>query len=139
MKFATIVAFVVALVGCYWTLPDEDWSHVEVPYVGDNVFSVMFFVARSIEYEVDSKDEWQSPQQTWGRRKGDCEDFATLAMYLLERDVVDVEVNMALSHDHAWLVVDDQHWETLGCYVMAEPPPVRLRLSWEQVRRMIDN
>ena len=42
---------------------------------------------REIVYTRDKKeiDEWQTPRRTFERRKGDCEDYAILAQYVLGR------------------------------------------------------
>jgi hypothetical protein len=39
-----------------------------------------------IEYKPDALVDWiQSPELTWGRKKGDCEDYAALAQKLLRQ------------------------------------------------------
>jgi hypothetical protein len=36
------------------------------------------FVGTYISYRTEDVDRWTSPDETWARGKGDCEDFATL-------------------------------------------------------------
>lgn len=51
---------------------------------------VLDWVAHNIDYESDeelnkTQDYWQSPEETLTYRRGDCEDFSILAMFLLAR------------------------------------------------------
>ena len=43
-----------------------------------------YFLDR-ITYTVDDKDYWQIPEETLNRSKGDCDDFARLALDILVR------------------------------------------------------
>lgn len=132
------VALAMLLQGCYYvTEPTSIYDNADIPNVGSQPFNILFFVARTIDYKSDPRGEWQSPGKTYATRSGDCEDYATLVLYMVQRDT-DSEAMLAISQDHAWVVIDGHHWETIGCYEMEVHPPVRMYLDWDHVRNLID-
>ena len=52
-----------------------------------NPYGLAKWLDKEIVYRRDKEDidEWQTPQRTFERRKGDCEDYAILAKYVLGR------------------------------------------------------
>lgn len=55
------------------------------------------FLKKNFQFEDDtalfgSEDYWQSPQEFWQRKTGDCEDYALLVQYVLQRLGVEVYV-----------------------------------------------
>lgn len=48
--------------------------------------SICRIVRNNISYEEDKQGVWQSPEKTWRRRKGDCEDFALLVTELCKNN-----------------------------------------------------
>ena len=57
-------------------------------------------VTMKIEYTVDFLNYWQSPRETLDRGKGDCEDIALLAAYLLgpEASLVELDCGTMVTH-----------------------------------------
>ncbi len=57
------------LVGCSLSFsPGED----------DRIMVTREWVLENVEYVADEEDEWQTPEETYRLRTGDCEDFALL-------------------------------------------------------------
>ena len=77
---------------------DESWK-----YISSSVF----------QYSYETREEWQTPAETFYTMKGDCEDFALLLGYFVEaegRDVKFVAVDYGYAQ-HAILKVDGNYLE----------------------------
>lgn len=78
----------------------------------DDVATLNETVNRFVTYRSDPGDRWQSPQETYLVRQGDCEDFSILKWKILADDLPSAEFAMVLGAvidvDHAFLVV---RWE----------------------------
>lgn len=67
-----------------------------------------------IRYERERGDIWQSPYETWTRKKGDCEDFALLWMHILHlAGYDDALISLRIGqnnhgHDHAICCYNDE-------------------------------
>ena len=43
----------------------------------------LYYVYKSVEYKDETFDYWQTPEQTYTLKNGDCEDFAIFTMWIL--------------------------------------------------------
>jgi hypothetical protein len=76
-KSIAILILLAMFSGCYYS-DDQD---IDISF---NSFDDMAaWITENIEYKKDILDEWQTPEQTYAKRTGDCEDFAFLASYWL--------------------------------------------------------
>lgn len=88
----------------------------EIPYMEfGSVEEAALWVADWVEYKADDKSEFQLPQETYGLRTGDCEDFAILLAHMLEMNEfsgvrVEVGLDWELRTGHAWVSVEGVHW-----------------------------
>lgn len=65
-----------------WEFEDSAWPEFD----GDpGIEQANFLVNQDIEYVPDIGDYWQSPDETWARKTGDCEDFCIGKYALLKR------------------------------------------------------
>lgn len=75
---------------------------------------IFFKVKGRVSYEQERGDLWQSPYETWRRKKGDCEDFALLWMHMLRLAGYDdglISLRIGKNnhqHDHAICVYNDE-------------------------------
>ncbi len=56
------------------TFGREEWSTVAKAY--ETPREICRMIERSVRYTEEKADQWSSPQDTWARGRGDCEDFA---------------------------------------------------------------
>lgn len=98
--------------------PHSQWGNVKdatfhkaphLPWISD----VDRWVNRNVRYVRDAADHWQTPEATWERKAGDCEDIAILKRaILLAQGRRDDDMLLVIAHDliarndHAFLVVD---------------------------------
>ncbi len=115
----------------HW-FPDEFFSQAREPR------DVCAVAGKLIRYKSDREDEWQTPEETWARRAGDCEDFAILIQHVCEQLGYSCKVYVFFEsviggEGHAIVAgqLKDGRWWCAdnGKYFEAE--------SWEQVRRDI--
>lgn len=123
-----------------------------IPDLGfETVQDVMTWMGQAIRYVSDEVhypqlEYWQSPDQTYVWRAGDCEDFAILAMYFIYRDV-GIEPAMAVGTwtdpdtgvetGHAWVFVEGEWWEPRLSKNVTSDPVYRLQymVSYEDAIR----
>jgi hypothetical protein len=106
---ALILVLGVALVfSCVWTGDTVPLSGAETAQ------EVRDWSMENIRYSSFAHEDWQTPDETWSRGAGDCEDFALLIAYVchyelgLESEVKVGEVTMPSGAilGHAWAVVE---------------------------------
>lgn len=104
-----------------YLIPNKSWWDTYMPGPSVYVFTVMRVVQSNVEYASDSWqygaiEYWATPEETWQSGLGDCEDYAILTLYLLERDF-DIKgalvfgTNFFSGEGHAWIRVDGQDYE----------------------------
>ena len=106
----------ILLAGCAAAMPVPEWP---IPPVGDSVEEIVVWVAANIRYATDTElygvtGYWATPLETYSLRRGDCEDYCTLALYLIHRDVgIDGYLVVGRLGDatHGWIRVDGADWE----------------------------
>ncbi len=84
MKRIAVAVLILALASCEIT---RDWAFTsEIPDLGiDTPEDAVEWVAANIKYESDGIwNNWKTPKRTYAERRGDCEDFTALWMYLVE-------------------------------------------------------
>ncbi len=54
--------------------------------------SLVSWLSCNFRYELKLTDDWQTPQETFAAKKGDCDDFALLAQSILGRSGISSEV-----------------------------------------------
>ena len=127
MKRVILILILLLLLGCQWAYDrNKDITFDNIPVMGfETVEEVIRFVAARTSYHSDSihdTDEyWQSPDQTYIWKTGDCEDFCILAMYLIYQElglepclVAGTYVSKFISYRHGWVEVNDEWWEPQG-------------------------
>lgn len=77
------------------------------------IYDVDRWVNRNVRYQRDAADHWQTPDTTWDRKAGDCEDIAILKRaVLINQGRADADILFVIAYDliargdHAFLVVD---------------------------------
>lgn len=65
---------------------------------------VVSLMSKEFDFVEDSRlfstyDYWQSPEEIWQRKKGDCEDYALFAQYALKKQGIEAEVVSVYSAD----------------------------------------
>jgi predicted transglutaminase-like protease len=83
-----ILAFIIILMGipawfAYGSVPDLETLVNDYP----TMQKLSVWIESNIWYtrEPKGQDNWQSAEETFKLKKGDCEDFAILAMYVLDK------------------------------------------------------
>ncbi len=76
---------------------DDAMTHIDSPK------SLVNFLRENFEFEEDktlfnTKDYWQSPQEFWAKKAGDCEDYALFAQYALSQRGYDAYVVSYYGH-----------------------------------------
>lgn len=83
------------------------------------------FVSRDIYYEYDTKthnidDYWQTPQETFDSRLGDCEDFSILLLFMIkdiDKNARIVEIYQSPVYSHiciklgSGVIIEPQNYE----------------------------
>ena len=73
----------------------------------------------------DIPEYWQSPDQTYTWRAGDCEDFAVLMMYLIHVELggwPQLAVGKCEGYSHGWIVYDGRWYEAQGGRDVTDDP-----------------
>lgn len=71
---------------------DYSFSHnIEVSEIEE----ILYYTANHLEYVLDIEEYWQLPEESYVRRRGDCEDFCIFSMYLLY-EKLGIEANLFL-------------------------------------------
>lgn len=98
MKEIIITVFCILFMGCelesssmridsliYERINDGSLEIYASDYLPDfsTYFNLGFKLRHMIEYKVDIRDEFQSPEETFLNKSGDCEDFAILYINIL--------------------------------------------------------
>ncbi len=137
-------------------IPEIDWGNnieFDVPkieYEDRNIEGVLKWVSDNIEYRSDFQlystlEYWATPEETFKKKAGDCEDFAILDLYLLKRDL-DIEGKLVIGiskysynyQGHAWLEIDGQYFDGLSGESSEFPNyDIDSELSYEEVMRKI--
>lgn len=124
----------ITLVGCS-TSVNEDYPAIDKRF---NTFNeAWYWVVSNIEYKSDQdvhgkSEEWQTPEQTFYRKTGDCEDFASLLGYFAKELGMSASVVRIVdsSGGHAILKVN-------GIYI--EPTYYGMYYSASTVQKMQTN
>lgn len=113
------MALVVVLAGCVWCVDDTYDPQFDIPSTGattpQEVCGWVIWIVGYLSDKIhDMPDYWQSPDQTYEWRRGDCEDYVLLVMYLIHRDLGGWP-EMVLGHipagGHAWVLYDGREYE----------------------------
>lgn len=100
MKYVGILLLFFFLISC------GDFEAISF----DDVDSIREWVYFNIGYVDEIKDEWQTPEETYLIREGDCEDKALLMMWLIHRDLGGypslVKINADFGGYHAVVLYD---------------------------------
>lgn len=121
MKYIYLFLIVTFLFSCEYSV-SEDYSEIDIKfeYGQDSLLFAWYWVTKNIKYRTDEsvhdgkKEEWQTPQQTYYRKTGDCEDFAGLLGYFIkDYYTVSVIVINDANGRHAILKVDNKYVEPM--------------------------
>jgi hypothetical protein len=110
------------LVSCnpWWDVEDDyDPTFPEIPSFGfTSPLEIGQWLNRNVRYygdEIHDKIEyWQSPDQTYIWRAGDCEDFAVLMMYMLHVELggwPSLVMGYYYGGYHGWVLYEGQWFE----------------------------
>ena len=130
MKIFFFLVFVL-LVGCYAdheqdeSTPSSENKYYESDFKNDIVVKTfdeaLHYVFTTIEYKDDPLDYWQTPEQTYTLKTGDCEDFAILVMWIIwEKLKIDSRL-ILISKDgigHAIISVNGEYYDPRNTGVM---------------------
>lgn len=125
-----LILATVAMAACQPPDYDDYWDKVynvpAIQYQEPTVRGVALWVASWVTYTSDleqygEREEWATPEQTYWSRKGDCEDYTLLLMYLLHRDLrlnPRMVIGELYGYGHAWVDIGGEWWEaTAGCRI----------------------
>jgi len=97
----------------------------------ENINQAVLYVLKNIKYQFDlasgSKDYWQTPEQTYTLKTGDCEDMAILLMYIL-KDKLNIDSvfllieNIFTEKRHGMVFADDYYLLSTDGSIGKEPP-----------------
>jgi Transglutaminase-like domain len=103
-----------------------------IPVEAESLDDLLLWCMNNISYrsdeEVYGKSYWQTPEETYRLRTGDCEDFALLFMYLTERtlrletELIIVGYN-STSANHVVVGVGGEWYETTGGFRIIDRSP----------------
>ena len=120
MKWLLLV-LAVLLAGCvpWWDVSDQYDPQFDIPHIGaSSPLDIGVWLNTNIRYVGDDiHDEWeywQSPDQTYTWRTGDCEDFAILALYMIHTEPGGWPELGAGKYDgtgHGWVVYEGRWYE----------------------------
>jgi hypothetical protein len=89
----------------------------------NNPLDIQCFMFTEFKYisDVTAADQWQTPERTWSRKGGDCEDWALFAMKCMgavAHKVFVLSFYPKKSSGHATCVVDEgkDSWITMGTF-----------------------
>jgi len=87
------------------TCPEDigAWLNVNIQYVSDDIH--------------DTWEYWQSPDQTYQWRSGDCEDFVLLAMYMIHTELggwPELAGGAYYGTGHGWVLYEGRQYEAQG-------------------------
>ena len=105
----------------------------------DNLYEALEWCASNITYKTDSEvwgllDYWQSPEQTYLLRSGDCEDSSIFFMYLLKEEL-DKSSNFVIVQSvdggncHAVVEVGDKWYEST-CGIEADKTQYKVKTKY---------
>jgi len=134
MRKSLVLLALLALAACDRAV-FSPWE--PIPDLGlTSVQEVMRWVAGEIIYMPDRErmreEYWQSPQETYCWRTGDCEDSCILAMYLIHRDiglVGQLVLGRYRNGSHGWVYVDGHQWEPQLARIVDDDPDYIIRKS----------
>jgi hypothetical protein len=123
-----LILATVAMAACQ--LPDYDdyqdkvYNIPAIEYEDHTVQGIALWVARWVTYTSDKvqygeREEWATPEQTYWSRKGDCEDYVLLLMYLLHRDLglsPRMVIGKLYGNGHGWVDIGGEWWEATWGY-----------------------
>jgi hypothetical protein len=86
MKKLMILIAVIMLTGCEAMILDLYGYHEQnIPLSFTTIDGAWRWVSSNIRYASDGgTDEWQTPEETYARRAGDCEDYTILMLYFIK-------------------------------------------------------
>ena len=120
MKYLWIVVALLLLTGCGNTIEEEEYYTPKVGNIGDLATETAWIKTpkqlevfyRDFIYVSDElpEDEFRSPAETYRLGYGDCEDFAMLSKYILDRAGYDTFILCVFrdGEGHAVLVYNDE-------------------------------
>ena len=91
------------------------WLYYNIDYVGDAIH--------------DMNEYWQSPDQTYQWRSGDCEDFAVLMMYMIRQELggwPELGKGKYYGTGHGWVVYEGRWFEAQYGRDVTNDPNYRL-------------
>lgn len=106
-----------------------------IPDLGfKNVNDILKWVSLNIEYDIDIGNGWRTPEEVYESRRGTCNHFAVLALYLIKRDT-GIEGSLVQGTyapfkgegGHSWISIKGQWWEPQS---FAKVPQKSYRAEW---------
>ena len=121
-RLTFVVVLIVLLAACqpWWNVSDfHDPQFPEILPIGaGSPTDIGLWLRANIDYVSDAihdeREYWQSPDQTYQWRSGDCEDFAILAMYMIRQELGGWPELGAGKYDgtgHGWVVYEGRWYE----------------------------
>jgi hypothetical protein len=132
MKKLTLALVLISLTGCcpFWISDHYDPQFSCIPSSGAMTpYAVCHWVDARVRYLGDAihdkLDYWQSPDQTWEWKAGDCEDYALLVMYVMHRDLggwPKLACGKVPGGYHAWVEYEGEQYEAQSGAVVTDDP-----------------
>lgn len=122
MKKSIIFFLIVASMSCTSVNKAEsnryEWIIPEDFDIYQEFVNYMF----ELDYLDDIEDEWQTPEETYIRGGGDCEDLSLLAAHILIQRFKQTEILLCYGRNHLWVWWDGYFFE---CTYVREGSEIR--------------
>ena len=125
MKIVALIVFCAALFSCapWWNVDaDYDPTFPEIQPTGaalpQDIGKWLNMNIRYLSDDIhDEWEYWQSPDQTYAWRCGDCEDYAILMMYMIRQELggwPELGMGKYYGRGHGWVVYEGRWFEAQG-------------------------
>lgn len=71
---------------------DQTWHDAKINVASPKEASTIAATRVTYTPDMSKEDEWRSPQETWQKKEGDCEDFALVVQDLCKNNGIEAEV-----------------------------------------------
>ena len=100
---------------------------------------IFLFVQDYLEYKSEEKNYWQTPEESFQLKAGDCDDHAIFEMYLLKEKLgVESEMVVINGQDglHCVVLVDGKYRDSTNCQKIFFNPDIHMVIPYGEVMWM---
>ena len=111
MKTIIIILLTIIMSSCYL----DDYETIDIEF--DYFIHMVVWIKNNIDHKLDFIEEWQSPEETYRKRTGDCEDVAFLASYFLKKLNIEHDIMIGQNiesndfHAYIYLIERDRYYD----------------------------